>query len=150
MLSSFLQFQLQLLNSGWWAFFVRAPTSTACQFSVATCQSTLPTRVFSFKDNYDPQSHGFVSVATYGDMGEADAGAKPPGATAPHHYHSSHTRGSVSRARKAEEVSFAVPAEHPVCRWESWAWAPQTAPSGTSPCSMGTPCAKPQFPLNAH
>lgn len=62
---------------------LRDLSSDWAKVSVATCQSTLPTRVFSFKDNSDPRRHGFVSAATCGDAGDADAEVQPLGARAP-------------------------------------------------------------------
>lgn len=71
----------------------------------------------------------YASAATYGDVREADAGANTLGAMTPrrcladHTWGSltdhtwgcltDHTWGSLSQAGKAEEASFAMPAEHP-------------------------------------
>lgn len=86
------------------------------------------------KHSSDPgvlvQGHAFGSAATYGDLGEA----KPLGAMAPR---LCHYNGECGRLRTWSAGG------------ESWAWAPQTVPSGASPGSVGTRRAKPQFSLNA-
>lgn len=115
----------------------------------ATRQSTLLTPVFSFKDNYDPRQHGFVSAATYGDIKETDAEAN---ALAQRHFVAVALITPVALSCESGRLRRSA-SPHWLNTWsaggESWAWAPQTVPSGASPCRMGTQCAKPQFPPNA-